>query len=734
MKHNSEIDRILGLLHERRLLTALDALAGYLAAHPRQKGSDALESVRDDYARMRRYWSEGYRDPHMERIYTELLQRLYVLTSNVGINWQLGESPFLKALYHRPRDRRNDWSISAVRAEMEAYVSEVTLLQLEPEHTRRQKSEPLHKEHSEHMRDLFDYILTSKLWREATADGFIDMLLSPTLYTHDQQLVESAIFLSAYHHFCPQKFRVLAEVYMKATDERLRQYALVGWALLLTRADVDVFPELGSLTARMLDDERTRSELAELQMQLVYCLEADADAKTIASEIMPDIVKGGRSQLNDLNLSLTDESSLEDIIHPEASERDMERLEQSVHRMVDMQKRGADIYFGGFSQMKRYPFFNEVSNWFVPFYTQHPDISRIWSNSKGKKLLKMITSVGAFCDSDKYSFVLTFDRVLDQLPANLSALGDDALAPVGGMVGEKEQEQPAFIRRAYLQNIYRFCRLFSYRREFDDIFQEDGPQSGLLFFATPILQSRLLASGAVAVANFLMKHRRYKDVVGVLKNMHGMRDNDQACLMMGTALMRTETGDGLAPEEFFDLVLARDSFNERALSASARLLFADQQYEQALGHYETLMTLRSDQRSYQLNAAICFIHLGRQQEALKLLFKLSYDNAGDVEVTRALAWALTVDGRCEQAREYYQRLLSAGDAHPVDLLNSGYNEWLAGRNADAVGMFRRFVALQEHQATALEKEFMLKEHKLLSGRGISDTEIRLMLDEVLSVG
>ena len=54
-------------------------------------------------------------------------------------------------------------------------------------------------------------------------------------------------------------------------------------------------------------------------------------------------------------------------------------MEESFQKMAEMQKQGTDIYFGGFSQMKRFPFFNELSNWFVPFYSHHPAVAEVYA-------------------------------------------------------------------------------------------------------------------------------------------------------------------------------------------------------------------------------------------------------------------------------------------------------------------------------------------------------------------
>ena len=87
--------------------------------------------------------------------------------------------------------------------------------------------------------------------------------------------------------------------------------------------------------------------------------------------------------------------------------------------MMDMQKKGSDIYFGGFSQMKRFPFFYDISNWFTPFFFEHPDIIHFVKRAKGNKFLEKMMRVGPFCDSDKYSFVIAFQQVMEQIPESM---------------------------------------------------------------------------------------------------------------------------------------------------------------------------------------------------------------------------------------------------------------------------------------------------------------------------
>ena len=65
------------------------------------------------------------------------------------------------------------------------------------------------------------------------------------------------------------------------------------------------------------------------------------------------------------------------------------------------------------------------------------------------------------------------------------------------------------------------------------------------------------------------------------------------------------------------------------------------------------------------------------------------------------------------------------------MLNYGYCLWLSGNIVNAIGMFRQFIGTQGDDGINIEKEFMHgSEHELLLQHGITDTDIRLMLDAI----
>ena len=729
MQKNETLSQIIDLIEQRRLGRAVNALENFLLSHPSLKRDmESLMALQNDFNLMTDYWQRGFNDPEREQVYSQLLKRLYVLATNIMTRDKMANSRFLTSVHNRPRHIRKDWTMSNVRHQLEDFVSDVAMLELETDDNRQERRKQVYQDHQLLMHDLFDYILTSRLWKESLGEAFTDILLSPTIDTNDQQLIVSAITLSALNAFGFNKFSVLMNVFMKTTDPAIRQRALVGWVLCIDESKVSLYPEMAEMINKACEDETCRNELTELQMQLFYCMEAEQDQKKIHDEIIPDILKGSNIKVTRHGLEEVDDDTLEDILHPDTSERNMERMEESMKQMATMQKEGSDIYFGGFAQMKRMPFYNELSNWFVPFFPQHPAISNIWENTKGKKFLQIITKIGAFCDSDKYSFVLAFEQVLKQFPPKMLKMienGEASPLPLGGMIEQEEQHQPAFIRRMYLQNLYRFFRLYPMRSEFASPFDD---REKYLFFANPLFGKNKLQENMTEVAAFLMKHRKNDEALSVLSNCDLAANTFDYNMLMGNLLMRMPLDTELSATEYFRHALDQRPDSEKALSGYARAQFRYHHYETALTSYEKLMKLKPEHTGFMLNAAICMTNLQKNEEALKLLFKLDYEQPDNHKVKRVLAWVLTMSKRYEQAGKAYQQLLSQEKPEPVDMLNYGYCLWFQGDIMEAIVHFKQFLLTNGDENYNLEQEFMGTEHSLIASHNITDTEIYLMLD------
>ena len=444
---------------------------------------------------------------------------------------------------------------------------------------------------------------------------------------------------------------------------------------------------------------------------------------------MPDIINSSRLKITNDGIREADENSLEDILHPDKAEKDMEKLEQSVKKMNDLQKQGFDIYFAGFSQMKRFPFFNVLPNWFMPFTPSHPSVSGIWDNAKGNKILHAITEISAFCDSDKYSFVLAFEQVLNHMPASMVEMvehGEAVPMPIGGQVSEKEQDSAGFCRRSYLQSLYRFFKLYPMRNEFHNPFNH---RCDYLFFSHHLFDGTPLVARKADMAAFFMKRFRNEDAMCILDNCNNEAKTYQYYMIRGTLLQRQKDVDLQKVESCYREALRLKPSDGKALLALGRVLFQQSQFEQALQIFEKLLAEDPESKNYQLNAAICRINLNRHEEAREVLFKLNYLYPDDLSVVRALAWVLTLCGSYEQAEKQYIRLMSHESIQNEDIQNYGYCMWFKGDIQSAVALLKRLVTNKDSHKQ-MEKTLCETDCELLRQHNISDAEIFMMLDEL----
>lgn len=687
-------------------------LETYLAAWPNPQTAERLQAIKDGYKLMVDYWQLGVEDPQRDEQYQLLLQRLYVLSGNIAIFRHMNASSYLHGLYAGVRQQGSRWSLDTIRQEMESFVSDVAMLELDAEGVRQNKEQQLYQQHQQQLNRLFNFVVTSNIWSDRVAATMEQLLTSPTIDSNDQQLMVSAMMLSLMNRFDMAKFRTLVNVYQHSHDEAVRQRALVGWVLSIDDDFIAVYPEQCELIAQLLTSKKVCDELTELQMQLVYTLNADRDSTTMNQEIIPELMKNNNFKMTDHGLEEREEDPLEEVLHPEASEQRMERLEATFQRMQNMQQQGADIFFSGFSQMKRYPFFYDMSNWLMPFYMQHPDIQQFVSRMGEYSFVeKMIDNI-PFCSSDKYSFVIAIQQVMSQLPENVREMVKRGEATLGGgEVSDEMLQSAAYIRRNYLMDLYRFFRLFPNRSALCNPFDTMKTEMGMcLFFGSRLFAGSPLEERKGEVVSMLFKQRLEKSANELLATFPKEMRDVQYYLW----------------KKDYARVLDIDPDNERALVGMAREAFSKGAYEEANNYYEDLLSQHPEKKGYMLNRAVCLTHMEEYEEALKLLYERYYEEPENDAVNRALAWTLVCSQRLEEAAKLYQELIGREQATSEDFLNQGYCLWLQGKVVEAAESFRKSLELSGGNA----ENFWLSELQLLKKYQIGQTDIKMMEAEV----
>lgn len=766
---------------------AEDKLPGYIVAR--------YEDVKNDYRLMQDAMMRGLRDDKIDEVYADIMRKVYGAGLDVLIEEKVKR--YSSFAYARVSAQHTEAHPDAVRTVLEAYVQDMAMMAFEPENTRKAKMEKLTADHHAYMKQLFNALLVAPMWNDRRAADFADLLLSPTIDRDDALLLVSAVMLATMNVNDPYKWDMLAEVYVRATDKVLKIRALVGWVLSLPYdpRGPRLFPFVQERIKAMLADKTTLKQMLDMQMQMLFCCNADADNEEIQRNIMPTLIKNTNLQMTRLGIVEKEDDPMKDIMDPNAAERDMEEMERKYRKMMDMQKQGSDIYFGGFSKMKTFPFFNDLCNWFAPFNAAHPALGAARERLAGSTFLNNLMENGPFCDSDKYSFALAIAQIMDRMPDNVKEmLNSDAT--LGPTVSKDEQEDPAYICRSYLQSLYRFFRLYRSKRDFlnpfilDELEDNDG---NALFLSYKLLACPEMEENAVALCGFLLKRKMMRELMSMAICF---KSSQNPRLVRFLALVPMTDGKW---QEAYDLFASvpEDQHTEESLRGMAHCCMSLKRFGEAVAIYRRLLAMHPDSFSYQLNLAVCLMSsdafsscgdaascgdvasscgasscgdassceasssLGGKVEArpnkvveegTKLLYKLNYEHPNNANVRRVLAWCMMLQGNFDKAIDIYTRLLSQPDAVSADRLNAAYAHWLSRDVARAVALLREYCNLcEQDEAQAKEAakkqgrrceptksrnyrlvEDFTKDADLLSKYGISLTERKIMVDIVLN--
>ena len=717
------LSKAINCLMDRRLSNAIEVLDQLYVQRPSLMGHSEFEAIKTDYQLMVDYMGRGFSDSHRESLYSTLLQRLYRVAADLEISWRCKNvSAYVNSF--RVIDHLNI-SHDFVRTVLESFVSDIAMLSLQPEETREQKSTELYDRHQSFMNRLFSALWTSCQWTDDDCKFYTELLLSPTVMSTDQQVIVSAISLGAMNQFDINKFKTLVNVYQQATDEHVRQRALVGWVLAVFEG-MDIFPEQDTLIRELCENPTITRELLTLQIQFFYSKDAEKDNDKIQRDIMPDIMRNSNLTIGRLGIMEKEEDAIESILHQDADEKRMEQMEEKVRKMMDMQKQGSDIYFGGFSQMKRFPFFNDMVNWFTPFYLNHPALRPVISKLGDTKFLNTLMERSNFCESDRYSFAFALEQIINQLPADIKdAIGSDAM--LGPLAESDDTEDAISIRRTYLQDLYRFFRLYHTANDFINPFEDNGRGdfvADTFFFTYKSFMGTGLDDVKLRLASHLYKHQQMTELAELLTTFQSA-DPRYAILMGYTNI---NMGKAEFAYQFFDYALKTEPDNQWALKGKARAALDAEDYKTAEEVYTELLKLEPGHKNYTMNRCVALLKLGRTSEVREELFRLDYQYPEDMNVKRVLAWAMLSDNSLDKASQLYDTLLASTPAHE-DYLNAGYCQWAMGNVQRTVELFREWIVKSGKSTEQLLEEFR-SDADTLEMYGISETDCFLMLSLV----
>ena len=645
---------------------------------------------------------------------------------------------------------------------LESQLSDMAMLYIDTNQTDeklKQRQIELQEELNEIRHVIFAAIVTSGNWSWETWCLYRDLILSPTVDAVTSQLLVSAVTLACTTVFSFQKFDLLKTVFEEAKDEELKQRALIGLLLASTRMPKGVcekeyreeleieFPKLileiqkqlaMTLKSEMLSQEYTDSFRDRISNRMIGALKhsiakhADDDLK----DLLADDGIGNEDDDEADNVRMSDDGKRIDI-----------EMDEDVDAQ-EMMEKGMDILLGQFNKLSDHPFFEEISNWFLPFDENQPILAEAAAlDTKNDTDRMFTTTADRSCAADAYALAVLMLKHPDDIPEvpemskhdgdefeddeeqedEETFEGDSEDESDESDEEDEEDETPddpeteiCMIRTRYLRNLLRFYRFYFSREEFFNVFEDDKDElPGYAVLAAPVFRHPCFDSYRLAAARYATR-LEVPTMVGALLN--DMVANDlETHYMKGWAFMKRKGEKNLMIAVIhFKKMLEIQPGMKKAYSMLADCYHDLNMLEPYLEVYDELAkkgdSLSDDfKKELKIQKMNMLFKAKRYEDAIELGYDLEY-HYPDLELVSAILTYCLLKRKGENAEESFQKAqerIEAYFADEVDIANmmegAGPNQNLEQVFASTMGLFLKMMQKDKEAEFIYSYSFCLVE-------------------------
>lgn len=682
---------ILAYLSKRQLKNAFKALMNLAVNLQDWQISEKLSELETNYKFMLHYLFEGTADAERESVYRNLLRSLYELTDDVADELLKVESSNIFFERLRINALKTQVSVTDFHDQIKEIAGALSLSELieNPQEKEGRKKELAIKRERVGS-DMFNMLFISSRTNKKEYEEYIVFLDSYDIPIREKCLFISAITLSVFHRFDSRKVQVLMHA---STSEQIavKARAIVGLIIVMQMYDVRwaLYPELQQQLDTLSENQDFRKAIISIIIQLIRSRETEQISKKLTEEIIPEMMRFNSLAGRKLNMEeLMSESDFSDKNPEWQKELEESGLGKKLQEYSHLQMEGADVFHSTFSGLKNFPFFSDMSNWFLPFDPSYSELSGLFPEGVQHNLLRAaVADSGHMCDSDKYSFCLSLMQISSaQREMMMTRLGAES-EEIKQLQKDAKDLNPTIdeeiISNQYIQNLYRFFKLNPYRSSFFDIFL-----LRLNFYEKQSIAPLISDIDSMRkIALYCFDKNHFKEALDVfnriLKTPHA---SDDIWQKIGYCKQMLEDLDG-ALEAYLqaDLILPNNSWTIRRIAQLYRTL---KKPAQSLEYYNKAAQLTPDNLNTELNIGHCYLELGEYDKALNSYFKVELLDSKNSKALRPIAWTAFLMKKFELSRQYYQQIL-AKKPNVHDYLNAGHVELCVGNMKEALDFYKQ---------------------------------------------
>ncbi|MEA3460477.1 MAG: tetratricopeptide repeat protein [Bacteroidota bacterium] len=718
------------LVSARRVKDALDVLNKMVGESGYSDFFIQQEHLEHTYEQMLNYMLEGVQDPERDKVYNKLLTSILELADRVKDRLMENHSGWHTYILKREVDRQQELTGKRVietmddlsfKRELDEMIDEARVSPDAGDEGRRKLSA-----------EIFKHLWLSNPYNEAENSLCAAIISCQDFLWHEKALYISAILLSGLRYWDEEKVHRLID-FAGEEDQEVSARALVALIILLYKYDhrIEFYPNIVHRLKLINEDLKLEQNLEKIALQLIRTRDTLEIGRKLQEDLMPEMVKLKPKLEDKLKMDDIRDELLEEGRNPdwESVFSESDDLYKKVDEFMKLQMEGADVYMTTFAHLKQFPFFNELTNWLVPFHNENPDLKEIY-NSRSDNFDPDIFVDGLkktpfLCNSDKYSFIFNLRYLPEEQKQMLSTAFLMEMEGMHEMLEDEKLTSGDFTRRTvfiqYIQDLYRFFKISPFKNEFEDVFGGKLDLYRSDFFAHIVEDDSITRN----IAEYLFEKDHFEEALDIFNMLLDSQPNDKE-LLEKAGYCSQKMGNYRDAVNIYQQIGLTGEPNLWTLKNMGICFRKYGAFKDALEVYEKAAILQPDDQTIESLIGFCHLKLADYNTALKHYFKIEYLNPGNPHILRPIAWCYFALGELKKSDKYFTRVFEGKPGY-YDYINYGHLQWALGNKRDAVELY-----IQSLRDLNFEMADFLKtmedDRPILVANGINQKDIPLMLD------
>lgn len=717
----SNYDKIRKLINSARFNEAFLLLKNKMSKYPTLKQElEKIKSEESSYRFFLDYISDGNIDPSKEEMIEKVRESLHNANLNLYREEKLTDSPDIYSSTRRLQALRK----ISFSGHLDNFLSS-----LKEDTNEESGATTISADQARMIEEVFNYVWTLGSPSKEDYENISEALSNRDVPDYLKVLIVSAITLGNLEYFDPSTFELLIQQYENADSENIKARAAAGILLISLLNSNRIAGNIKLRSRLLLSADEDRSNLFnKILLNIIKTFDTRRIDNKMRNEVIPGLMKINPEIIEKMRNMASDSENFLSDENPHWEElMENSDIGEKMEEINNMQMEGADVMVTAFSNLKSFPFFNQVFNWFMPVVPGHYEIDKIGMSLTEEQIQKFTY---VMCESDIHSFLLSLasmpDTQREMVVSNMEKQMKEAKEALSDSVGEKPNEILERKIRFSLQDLYRFFNFYRKKNDFTNPFSQAfiGPNIEPLINLFGLTEDYIKLTG-----EFYFKNKYFEESASIFELIDKLSPGDFS-LWEKIGFSYHRIGNFNKATEWYKKAELVSPGNQWLGKQLAMSLKNSGHPEEALDYYQKSLDKDSENYHLLISTSQCLIDLGRYPEALQHLYHAQYLKPDKTGVKRAVAWAELMNRDYEKAIAMYKKLLESPEADKNDFLNAAHCHLASGNFREALNLYRLFIEkTPERNITNLVIAFK-DDAKVLKQLGIPTSDLRLIVDKI----